>query len=254
MSFLRTTWIVFTRQLQLSVSNPVWVIIGLVQPLLYLALFGPLLDRVVRSTPGVPPGSAWQIFVPGMLIQLALFGTAFVGFALIAEVRAGVLERQRVTPASRTALLLGRMLRDVVVLIVQAALLTALAVPFGLRAPLRGVLLALVVVGLLGSAFSALSYAAAIALRTEDALASTLNTVAVPLLLLSGILLPMSLAPAWLRTVSDLNPLKHIVDGARVMFRGDVLSATAGWGLLSTAVLVVVGLAVGTRSFRRASA
>jgi ABC-2 type transport system permease protein len=254
MSFLRTVRIVLVRQLLLSLTNPVWVIIGLVQPILYLAFFGPLLERVVRATPGLPPGDAWQIFVPGLLVQLGLFGTAFVGFALIEEVRAGVVERHRVTPAARAALLLGRTLRDVVVLVVQAALLVALSVPFGLRAPLGGVAVTLLLVALLGTAFSALSYAAALALRTEDALASVLNTLTVPLLLLSGILLPMSLAPTWLRTVARGNPLSYVVDGSRALFRGDVLTAATGEAVLSAVLLTAVALVVGTAAFRRASA
>ena len=73
------------------------------------------------------------------------------------------------------------------------------------------------------------------------------------MLLLSGILLPMSIAPAWLRTLSDANPLKHVVDGVRAFFLGDVATATAGWGLLATAALVAVGLVAGTRTFRRES-
>src|ERR671932_624062 len=149
MTFVRESWIVFSRALRLSLRNPVWVVIGLVQPVLYLALFGPLLKKVVESTPGLPPGDAWQIFVPGLLIQLGIFGASFVGFGLVAEWRAGVLERMRVTPAHRMALLVGRVARDVVVLLVQGTLLTLVAVPFGLRAPLGGVLLALVVVGIL---------------------------------------------------------------------------------------------------------
>lgn len=254
MTFARETWIVFARSMRLSLRNPVWVVIGLVQPLLYLALFGPLLKQVVQSTPGLPPGDAWQIFVPGLLVQLGIFGAAFVGFGLIAEYRAGVIERMRVSPAHRVALLLGRVLRDVVVLLVQGALLTAVAVPFGLRAPLAGALLALLVVALLGAAFASLSYATALLLKSEDALAPLLNGIAVPVLLLSGILLPMSIAPGWLQTLSDLNPLKHIVDGVRAFFHGDIVTSTALWGLLWTVVLVAVGLAFGTRTFRRESA
>jgi ABC-2 type transport system permease protein len=253
-ALLRTTWIVFARSMRLSLRNPIWVIIGLTQPILYIALFGPLLEQVVANTPALPAGDAWQIFVPGQLVQLGIFGAAFVGFGLIAEYRAGVIERQRVSPASRTALLVGRVLRDVVVLLVQAAMLTLMSLPFGLRAPIGGVLLALAVVAVLGAAFSSLSYAAALTLKSEDALAPLLNGIAVPVLLLSGILLPMSIAPAWLRTVSDLNPLKHVVDGVRAFFRGDLTSSTAGWGLVATLGLVTVGLIVGTRTFRRESA
>jgi ABC-2 type transport system permease protein len=254
MSFLSTVWITFSRSMRLSLRNPVWVVLGLTQPILYIALFGPLLEKVVASTPGLPPGSAWQIFIPGQLVQLGIFGALFVGFGLIDEYRSGVIERQRVSPASRTALLLGRTLRDVLVLMVQAVLLTLLSLPFGLRAPITGVLATLALVGLLGAGFSALSYAAALKVKSEDALAPLLNGLALPLLLLSGILLPMSIAPAWLRTVSDVNPLKHIVDGTRAFFRGDLMSSTSLWGVAWAVALVAVGLLVGTRTFRRESA
>ncbi|HMA45647.1 MAG TPA: ABC transporter permease [Frankiaceae bacterium] len=222
------------------------MVLGLIQPILYLALFGPLLERVVNA-PGFPPGDAWQVFVPGLLVQLGIFGAAFVGFGLVAEYRAGVIERSRVTPASRTALLLGRVARDVIVLLVQAVLLTACAAMFGLRAPWGGVVLGVAVVGLLGAAFSSLSYAAALTLKSEDALAPLLNGLAVPVLLLSGILLPMSLAPVWLRGLSDANPLKWVVEGVRAAFRGSVGTSAVGWDLLATAGLVAVGVVVGTR-------
>jgi ABC-2 type transport system permease protein len=189
-----------------------------------------------------------------MLVQLGIFGGLFVGFGLIAEYRAGVIESMRVTPASRVSLLLGRVLRDVLVLLVQATLLTLVALPLGLRAPAVGVVVALLVVALLGAAFSATSYAVALTLKSEDALAPLLNAVAIPVLLLSGILLPMTLAPTWLRRLSDVNPLKHIVEGLRAMFRGDLWSTSALAGLALTVLLVVVGTWFGTRTFRRESA
>ena len=254
MSFLRETYLIFSRSLRLSLRNPIWAVISLTQPILYLALFGPLLKKVVASTPGLPPGDAWQIFVPGLLVQLGIFGAAFVGFGLIHEYRAGVIERQRVTPASRTALLVGRMLRDVLVLLVQALILTLVAIPFGLRAPVGGVILAIIVVAGLGAAFSSLSYAAALRLKSEDALAPLFNGLAIPVLLLSGILLPMSLAPHWLQIVSDVNPLKHVVDGVRAFFTGDIISSAGGWGLFATAAMVAVGVWYGTSTFKRESA
>jgi ABC-2 type transport system permease protein len=254
MTFARDTWIIFTRSMRLSLRNPIWVVLGLVQPILYLALFGPLLKQVVSSTPGLPPGDAWQIFVPGLLVQLGLFGAAFVGFGLIAEYRAGVIERQRVSPANRTALLFGRMLRDILVLLVQAVLLTLAAIPFGLRAPAGGVILGVIIVGALGAAFSALSYAAALRLKSEDALAPLFNGLAIPVLLLSGILLPMSLAPRWLQVVSDANPLKHIVDATRDFFQGNIATSDGFWGLLSAALLVAVGVWYGTATFKKESA
>jgi ABC-2 type transport system permease protein len=250
MTFLRDTYVVFARSLRLSLRNPAWVVIGLSQPVLYLLLFGPLLKPLA----GQLGGDAWRVFVPGMLVQLGIFGGMFVGFGLIAEYRAGVIESMRVTPASRVSLLMGRVLRDVLVLLVQASLLTLVALPMGLRAPAVGVVVALLVVGLLGAAFSAASYAVALTLKSEDALAPLLNAVAIPVLLLSGILLPMALAPLWLRRLSDVNPLKHVVEGLRAMFRGDVWSSSAALGLSMTVLLVVLGTWFGTRTFRRESA
>jgi ABC-2 type transport system permease protein len=96
------------------------------------------------------------------------------------------------------------------------------------------------------------SYAAGLVLKTEDSMASVLNSIAVPLLLLSGILLPMSLAPSWLRVISDVNPVKHIVDAVRSVFM-HIGTATVGWGLVATIGLVVAGMAFGTRTFMRES-
>ena len=254
MRFLTDTWLVFSRAMRLSLRNPVWVILGLIQPILYLTLFGPLLEPVA-SAPGFPPGDAWQVFVPGLLVQLGIFGAAFAGFGLIAEWRAGVVERMRVTPASRSALLLGRVLRDVAVLVVQGALLVGFAVViFGLETPFESLLTGIGVVALLGAAVSALSYGAALRLKSEDAFAPVINGLILPVLLLSGILLPMTLAPGWLQTLANLNPLTHVVDGVRAVFRGEIGSSDALLGVGLTLALVVVGVIYGARVFRKESA
>ena len=116
MKLLRDTWLVFGRYLGLLVRNPAWVVIGVVQPLLYLLLFAPLLQPLANMR-GFPSGGAYNVFVPGLLVQLGMFGAAGVGFSLIAELRFGVIERLRVTPVSRVALLLGRAMRDIVSII-----------------------------------------------------------------------------------------------------------------------------------------
>jgi hypothetical protein len=142
MSFARDTLLIFRRQMRLSLRNPAWVIIGLVQPILYLVFFGPLLTQVARGgLPGFPAGNAYSFFVPGMLIQMGLFGAAFVGFTIIADWRVGVVERLRVTPVSRLAILAGRLLRDVLTLLVQAVVLVLVGLAFGMRAPVAGVLI-----------------------------------------------------------------------------------------------------------------
>ncbi len=252
-TMLRDAMITFRYQMRLLLREPVWIIIVMIQPLLYLALFAPLLEPISK-TAGFPPGDAWQVFVPGLLIQLGIFGSMFVGFGIIAEIRYGTVERMRVTPASRLGLLLGRVMRDTLVLLIQATLLTLIAIAFGLRVSASGALITVGIVGLLGVSLASLSYAAGLWLKSEDALAPLLNMVSVPVLLLSGILLPMSLAPRWLQHLAEANPFSHVVDGARAAFRGDLGDSSLVVGLVCAAVLAVVGLAVATRTFQRESA
>ncbi|RYE44096.1 MAG: ABC transporter permease [Hyphomicrobiales bacterium] len=245
MSFIRDTWIIFRRSMVLSLRQPLWVVIGLLQPILYLTLFGPLL-QTIAATSGFQ-GDAWQVFVPGLLVQLGIFGGLFVGFGIIAEWRSGVIDRQLVSPAARTAIITGRTLRDVVVITVQAIVLVSAAFFMGLRVPVGALLIGLVLVALLGAAFSFISNAIGIATKSEDALAPMVNTLALPILLLSGILLPMTLAPAWLQMVANFNPFKHIVEALRAVFLGQFGAPIVWIGLLLAVVLVVIGAWVGSR-------
>jgi ABC-2 type transport system permease protein len=221
-------------------------------PVLYLVLFGPLLDGAVsQAGAGV---SAYNWFVPGLLVQVALFGSAFVGFGLIAELRYGVVERMRVTPMSRTAMLLGRSLRDVALLLLQALIMVGLAIPFGLNLDPIGLAVALGVLALVGLVMAPLSYAAGLVLKSEDAFAPLVQGVVMPLLLLSGILLPMALAPDWLRFLSSINPLTHAVDAVRALFNGDWGNPEVAIGVTITAVLAAVAVWIASRSFSRANA
>lgn len=248
MNFISDTWIVFARAMRLSIRQPMWVLIGVMQPILYLTLFGPLLQQVA-SAPGFPPGDAWLVFVPGLLVQLGIFGGLFVGFGIIAEWRAGVIDRMMVTPANRTALIAGRVLRDVVVIVVQAIVLVGAAYFFGLRVPLWALLVGLVLIALLGAAFSFISNAIGLATKSEDALAPMVNMLALPILLLSGILLPMTLAPRWLQILSDINPFKHIVDALRAVFRGELTTPTVILGVVLAVAMVAIGAWIGNRTF-----
>jgi ABC-2 type transport system permease protein len=245
---LRDTSLIFQRQMQLLLRNPVWILVGIFQPVMYLLLFAPLLKPAlgVRTN-----AEAYEIFVPGLLVLLAIFGGLFQGFGLIAELRAGVIERSRVTPVSRFALLLGRSLRDTVSLLAQAVIITLLALAFDLRVFIGNLLLAYLMLALISLMTSALSYGVALAVKSEDALAPLMNTVAQPVLLLSGILLPLTFAPGWLQAIADWNPFSWAVNGVRALFLGD-LGAPAVWqGLLIMAVLAALALFWAARLFAR---
>jgi len=248
MKLLRDTSLIFQRQMQLLLRNPVWIFVGVFQPVMYLLLFAPLLKPALQVSSNA---EAYEIFVPGLLVLLAIFGGLFQGFGLIAELRAGVIERSRVTPVSRLALLLGRSLRDVVSLIAQAVIITLLALIFDLRVVLGNLLLAYLMLALISLMTSALSYGVALVVKSEDALAPLMNTVAQPVLLLSGILLPLTYAPGWLQGIADWNPFSWAVDGTRALFRGD-LGAPAVWqGLVIMAVLAAAAVGWAAREFAR---
>src|SRR3954464_6740471 len=147
MRFLRESHIVFRRQLRMNLRNPAWVIIGMLQPVLYLLLFGPLLKPLIGQ---FGAANAYTFFVPGMLVQLGMFGAFFAGFSLIGEWREGVIEAERVTPAARSALLVGRLSRDVLQLFVQAMILVGLGYALGMRGSVGGVVLGVLITLLVG--------------------------------------------------------------------------------------------------------
>jgi ABC-2 type transport system permease protein len=249
---LTETFVIFQRQMRILLRNPVWVFFGLTQPVLYLILFGPLLKSVTGG--GLGGNDSWRIFVPGLLLQLAIFGAGFAGFGIIQELREGVIDRQRVTPARRASLILGRTLQNMVVIGVQALVLVLVALPFGLRASWVGIVSSILVVCVLALGISAASYAMGLILKDEDAFAPFIQGVSLPLLLLSGVLLPMSLAPAWLRHTSEANPLTYVVDASRSLFRGDWGDSHIWVGALITVVLGLLLAWWGTRTFQRQSA
>ncbi|HUJ06020.1 MAG TPA: ABC transporter permease [Streptosporangiaceae bacterium] len=255
LTFLGDTMLVFGRQMRLSLRNPAWVIIGLVQPILYLAFFGPLLSTIAKSGAlGVPGSDPYRFFVPGLLIQLGLFGAAFVGFTIIADWRAGVIERFRVTPISRTALLAGRVLRDVLTLTVQAIVLVLAGLLFGLRAPLAGVLIGLCFVAVVAVSLSALSYTVGLLLKSEDALAPLINMIVVPLMLLSGIMLPMTLGPTWLQDAAKVTPFGYIINAMRQVFAGHYLTTVVAQGVGVSVGLAVVCVWLAARAFVKENA
>jgi ABC-2 type transport system permease protein len=248
MKLIRDTLLIFQRQALLLLRNPVWIFVGVFQPVMYLLLFAPLLKPALQVQSNA---EAYEIFVPGLLVLLAIFGGLFQGFGLIAELRAGIIERSRVTPVSRLALLLGRSLRDVVSLISQAIIITLLAFMFDLRVFIGNLLLAYLMLALISLMTSALSYGVALVVKSEDALAPLMNTVAQPVLLLSGILLPLTLAPGWLQGIADWNPFSWAVNGTRALFRGDLGSSDVWQGLVIMAVLAVLSVVWAAREFAR---
>ncbi|MFE7410725.1 ABC transporter permease [Streptomyces laurentii] len=244
------TAVLFGRYARQTLRSPFQIFFGTLMPLLYLFFFGPLLTNLPLGR----TGDSWQILVPGLLLQLGLFGASFAGFAVIMEKNWGVLERLQVTPVSRLALLLGRTLRDTALFVFQAVLLILAALLMGLRAPLAGILIGFGFVALLTFSLASLSYALALNLRTPQEFGPAVNTLAMPSMLLSGLMLPMALAPGWLDTLSHFMPFRYLVDAVRDAYVGRYATSTMLYGVLAAIGLTAVAALVGTRTFRKASA
>jgi ABC-2 type transport system permease protein len=250
--FLLDTWLIFVSNLRTTLRSPVWVVMGLFQPVCYLLLFAPLLEGLPAS-PGLPAGKAFNVFTPGMLVMMAVYNTAFVGFGLIDSLRSGVIERLRVTPASRLALLLGMIARDVFVFLVQCALMLLVALALGLRPDPVGLALAVVFLVLIGLVMGSCSYALALTLKEEGALAASINSVTLPLTLLSGFFLPLELAPPPLRLLARFNPFAYAVDTARALVDGQLTDPAVPLGFALFAVLAVLALRWAIAAMRQAT-
>lgn len=253
MRVFRDTAILLADHLRTTMRFPVWIIVGLFQPICYLFLFGPLLAPLA-SAPGFPTTNASLFFIPGLLVMTAIFGAGFNGFGLIGDLRAGVIERLRVTPASRLALLLSLVLRDALILLVQCALLTGVALWQGLRPDPGGVGLLGVLLLLVGVTTASCSYGLALLLRNENALASTINFLVMPLFLLAGITLPLSLGPTALQHIARFDPFAHAVDASRALLAGHLADAAVWQGFALFAILAALALTWATRAMRRATA
>ncbi|GAA1891685.1 ABC transporter permease [Streptantibioticus ferralitis] len=249
-TFLADTALVFGRYARQTLRSKIQILFGALMPVLYLLLYGPLLTGM----PLASRGSSWQVLVPGLLLQLGLFGAAFCGFAIIIEKQHGVVERMRVTPVSRLALLLGRVLRDAALFVFQAVLVILVALAMGLRAPLFGIVLGFAFVAAMAVSLASLSYSLAMRVSTPQSFGPLVNAVNMPAMLLSGLMLPMSLAPGWLNVLSHLMPFRYLVDAVRAAFVGDYGGSTMLYGVLVAAALLAVSVTTGTRLFRKAEA
>ncbi|MEU3449497.1 ABC transporter permease [Streptomyces thermolilacinus] len=242
------TALVFGRCARQTLRSRFHMLFGVLMPLLYLLFFGPLLTRL----PLDGHADSWQVLVPGLLLQLALFGASFAGFAVVLEKQWGVVERMRATPVSRLALLLGRVLRDAALLVAQSVLLVLAALAMGLRAPLGGVLAGFAFVAVLTVALASLSYSLALRSSSPQEFGPVVNAVTVPVMLLSGLLLPMTPAPGWLDLLSRLIPLRYLVDAVRSAYAGNYAGADMLYGVLVAVGFAALAVTVGTRAFQRA--
>jgi len=239
-----------TKRLLLALWRQPWfVAITLVQPMIWLLLFGALFKKVI-DIPGYHGGSYLEFLTPGIVIMSALFSAGWNGMSLIDAINRGVMDRFLVSPVWRGALIACGVLNVAVVIVIQSLVIVAVAFAAGASFSVLAVLMMLALAMLLGAPVAALSSALALVTRQEESLIGAVQFVVLPATFLSSGLMAANLMPGWIRDVARFNPVNWAVTASRT-----VASAGTDWGLvgehaaLLAALLLVCGW-VATRALR----
>jgi ABC-2 type transport system permease protein len=212
MTGVRQTWQVSLRYFRVLLRQPAFLLITIVQPLIWLLLFGALF-KSVTAIPGFASESYLDYLTPGIVVMLAVSSAGWTGMGFIEDIDSGVMDRMLVSPAWRGALNLGSVMQSVISVLVQTALIVVLALIMG--ASLVHVPLLFLVAAMLAAAFASLSNGLGVLMRQRESLIGAVSLLLLPLTFLSGALMQLSLAPGWIRTVAKFNPVDWAVVGAR---------------------------------------
>lgn len=226
------------RSLRFLRREPIYLAFTLVQPAVWLLLFGEVFERVV-DIPGFGDTSYIVYLTPGVIVMTAMMNAGWAGTSFIEDMDRGVMDRYLTSPVSRVALINGTLVYQGVVTLVQSLIVFGLGLAMGARydGGVRGVVLVLVVAVLLATIFSAFSCAMALVTRTQEALIGVFQFLSLPLAFLSSVLMAPALLPGWVGTVAKYNP----VDWAAVASR-EALASVPDWGEIVSRVGLLLGV------------
>lgn len=248
MKLARDTWLTFQYETSQLIHNPVNIAVSLLQPVTYLLLFTPF----IKSVMGVSTYSgAYQIYVPSLFVAMGVFSGLFAGFSLIGAIRQGVIERCRITPLSRAGLVLGRELVFVALVGFQAIIIAIVAAIFGLRMPVVDFLVALALLSLMVLIGVSISNMMAILVPDVNVLLNVTNGITEPIAMLAGILIPISVAPLWVRDVDLWNPFAWGSNGMHAVFQGHIGQSVVWEAAVILAALAGLTVVGSSRLFTR---
>jgi len=252
MRIFKESALLFKRKLLETLRQPVWIISDLINPLLYILLFSPLLKNM--ADPALTTAQVLDSFVPGILTLLAFSTGMGSGWTIINELQSGVIEHFRVTPVSRFSILMGAVLNDILAFIVPGILVLAIASFFGFEIHIPGLIILMILLCLLTAMVSAWSGSLGLILKQIGSLAAVVTGLQLPLTLLSGVLIPLSLGPKWLQAIAHINPMYYTVEASRVL-AGGVLGSTEMFVAFAVIIpLTLIVLTWATRVYRKAVA
>ncbi|MGH8777174.1 MAG: ABC transporter permease [Jiangellaceae bacterium] len=239
------------RLLRATGRQPAFVVIVLIQPMIWLLLFGQLFKRVVE-VPGFGGGSYIDFLTPGVVVMTVLFTSGWSGMAFIEDMDRGVMDKMLSSPVSRGAVMASSVANQAVTIVIQALVVVGIGLLLGasFAGSVLGVLVTLLAAVLLAAAFSSLSNGMALLVRTRESLIGFTTMLTLPLSFLSSAMMAKDVMPDWMATVANYNP----VDWAAVASR-EALSADPAWSdvLVRLGGLLAVALVMGwiaTQAFR----
>jgi ABC-2 type transport system permease protein len=248
---VRQTWQVSLRYLRALARQPAFLGIALVQPIIWLLLFGALF-KAVTEIPGFHGGSYITYLTPGVVVMLAVSSAGWTGMAFIEDINGGVMDRMLASPVWRGALNLGMVAQAVIQIVIQTLVIVLIALALGADYSngVGGVAVLVLVAALLGASFASLSNGLGVLARQRETLIGAVTLVLLPLTFLSSALMQQSLVPDWIRTVAKFNPVDWASEAGRSAAMGDFdWGAVAGRvGLL--AALMIVSAWLATRAFQ----
>jgi ABC-2 type transport system permease protein len=219
--------------------DPVELLTRAVQPILWLLVFG----QVLAAARAIPTGSLpyLDFLAPGVLAQSALFTSIFYGIAVIWERDLGVIHKLLVSPAPRSALVLGKAVAGGLRALIPTAIVYLVALALGIHLRLDpGSLVGVAAMIVLGSAvFATFSLVIACIVRSRERFMGIGQLLTMPLFFASSAVYPIALMPDWLKAVAALNPLTYQVEAIRSLM---VVGATSVHGLVVDATVLVVVL------------
>ena len=246
MLLLVDTWYLFEKYLRLSIRMPLWTLFGLIQPLIWLVIFGQLFKNMAELQ-GFPAGSYLEFLTPGILVMTVLFGSSWSGVNLLREINFRIIEKMLVTIVSRGSIVLSRVLHSCLLLLVQTWVILLVVMLMGVRVPggLNGFLWCTVIAGLLGMGFSSLSNGLAMLFKKEEPLVIMGNFMTLPVMFLSSAFVPKEFLPNWIAALSVVNPVQYAVEAMQMAFSGhwDTTDFIRPMGLLLLFTVVTFGWA-----------
>ena len=253
MGFITDTVYLTGRLYRQTLRLPVFLMISVVQSVLWLLLFGQLFRRVIE-VPGFETTSYLQFLAPGIAVMAALFGSIHSGLGMLSDIERGVIDRFLATPARRGALIGARVAHVATMATVQATLILAIATALGARpgGGGAGILVVLLAAALLGSAFGAVSNAVSLLTRRQEIIIASMDFIVLPMIFLSGIMMTPALMPTWIQRVAAVNPVNWAVVAARGGFEGNWVGVGTHLALLAGIALACAWWA--TRAFDRCRA